>query len=55
MADLACLSRCYIAKLEHEKNSPTLDTVEALAVALQVEAKALLDHELAQNADDLCK
>lgn len=42
LADLAGLDRNYIGKLEREENSPTVDTLEVLALALQVDAEALV-------------
>ncbi|UCI10555.1 helix-turn-helix domain-containing protein [Mesorhizobium sp. B1-1-8] len=42
LADLAGLDRNYIGKLEREESSPTLDTVEMLALALQVEVEVLI-------------
>lgn len=46
LAGLAGLDRNYIGKLEREENSPTLDTVEAIAVALQLELGTLFDRDL---------
>ena len=42
LADLAGLNRNYIGMVEREVNSPTVDTLEALAKALKVEPTALL-------------
>jgi transcriptional regulator with XRE-family HTH domain len=36
LADLAGLDRNYVGKLEREENSPTVDTLELLALALHV-------------------
>ncbi|MGJ4859587.1 helix-turn-helix domain-containing protein [Labrys sp. La1] len=46
LAGLAGLDRNYIGKLEREENSPTLDTIEAIAVALQLELSTLFDRDL---------
>lgn len=42
LADLAGLDRNYVGKLEREESAPTVDTLEALAAALQIEAELLL-------------
>jgi transcriptional regulator with XRE-family HTH domain len=42
LADLAGLDRNYIGKLEREESSPTLDTLEVLAFALQIDATVLV-------------
>jgi transcriptional regulator with XRE-family HTH domain len=42
LADLAGLDRNYIGKLEREESSPTVDTLELLALALQIDAEAFL-------------
>ena len=42
LADLAGLDRNYIGKLEREENSPTVDTLEAIALALQVDVEWLV-------------
>ncbi|MER9061772.1 helix-turn-helix domain-containing protein [Mesorhizobium sp. M0482] len=42
LADLAGLDRNYVGKLEREENSPTLDTLEVLALALQVDVEKLV-------------
>jgi len=44
LASLAGLDRNYIGKLEREGNSPTLDTIETLALALQVEIEMLITY-----------
>lgn len=46
LAALANLDRNYIGKLEREENSPTVDTLEALALALQIDVEWLLRREL---------
>ena len=46
LADLAGLDRNYVGKLEREDSSPTLTTLEALAVALQIEVESLISREL---------
>lgn len=38
----AGLDRSYIGKLERELSSPTLDAVEALSSALQIEPEVLV-------------
>lgn len=45
LADLAGLDRNYIGKLEREENSPTVDTLEAIALALQVDVGWLIRRE----------
>ncbi|MER8834788.1 helix-turn-helix transcriptional regulator [Mesorhizobium sp. M0909] len=42
LADLAGLDRNYVGKLEREENSPTIDTLEVLALALQVDVEQLI-------------
>ncbi|MER8840740.1 helix-turn-helix transcriptional regulator [Mesorhizobium sp. M0684] len=42
LADLAGLDRNYVGKLEREENSPTVDTLEVLALALQVDVEQLV-------------
>ncbi|NTA14021.1 helix-turn-helix domain-containing protein [Agrobacterium tumefaciens] len=42
LAEFSGLDRNYIGKLEREENSPTLDTIEALALALQIDVERLL-------------
>jgi transcriptional regulator with XRE-family HTH domain len=46
LADLSGLDRNYIGKLEREENSPTLDTLEAIALALQVDVERLVQREI---------
>ncbi len=46
LADLSGLDRNYIGKLEREENSPTLDTLEAIALALQVDVERLVQREM---------
>ena len=46
LAALANLDRNYIGKLEREENSPTVDTLESLALALQIDVEWLLRREL---------
>ena len=43
LADLAGLNRNYIGMVERRENAPTVDTLEVLAKALQVEAVKLLE------------
>ena len=38
LADRAGLNRNYIGMVEREENSPTVDTLEALADALEIDA-----------------
>ena len=45
LADLAGLDRNYVGKIEREENSPTVDTLEAIALALQVDADWLIRRE----------
>jgi transcriptional regulator with XRE-family HTH domain len=45
LADLAGLDRNYVGKLEREENSPTVDTLEAIALALQVDVEWLIRRE----------
>lgn len=42
LGDLAGLDRNYIGKLEREESSPTLDTLEVLALALQIDVEILI-------------
>ena len=42
LADRAGLYRNYIGMVERQENSPTVDTLEALADALQVDAAEIL-------------
>lgn len=39
------LNKNYVGKLEREENSPTVDTLEALAAALQTDAKSLISRD----------
>lgn len=45
LAHITGYDRNYIGKLEREENAPTLDTLEALAAALQVEVELLIRRE----------
>lgn len=45
MANLASLDRNYVGKLEREENSPTVDTLESIALALQVDIEWLIRRE----------
>lgn len=45
LADLAGLNRNYIGMVEREENAPTVDTLEVLARALQVEPEQFLKPE----------
>jgi len=42
LAEFSGLDRNYIGKLEREESSPTLDTIEALSLALQIDVECLL-------------
>lgn len=43
LADLAGLNRNYVGMVERQENAPTVDTLEALAKALQVDPVRLLE------------
>ena len=43
LADLAGLNRNYIGMIERQENAATVDTLEALAKALQIEPVQLLE------------
>jgi len=43
LADLASLNRNYIGMIERQENAATVDTLEALAKALEVEPARLFD------------
>ena len=43
LADLAGLNRNYIGMVERQENAPTVDTLEAIAKALQVDAARLVE------------
>lgn len=45
LANLASLDRNYVGKLEREENSPTVDTLESIALALQVDIEWLIRRE----------
>lgn len=42
LADLAQLNRNYVGMIERQENAATVDTLEALAKALQIDAVELL-------------
>jgi transcriptional regulator with XRE-family HTH domain len=44
LADLAQLNRNYVGMIERQENAATVDTLEALAKALQVAPVQLLEH-----------
>lgn len=46
LAEFAGLDRNYIGKLEREECSPTLDTLEALSVAMQIDAERLIQRRM---------
>ncbi|MET0531399.1 MAG: helix-turn-helix transcriptional regulator [Microvirga sp.] len=43
LADLAGLNRNYIGMIERQENAATVDTLEALAEALQIDAIKLIE------------
>jgi transcriptional regulator with XRE-family HTH domain len=43
LADLAGLNRNYIGMIERQENAATVDTLEALAKALEIEPARLFD------------
>jgi len=43
LADLAGLNRNYVGMIERQENAATVDTLEALAKALQIEPIRLFD------------
>jgi transcriptional regulator with XRE-family HTH domain len=45
LAGLAGLDRNYVGKLEREVNSPSIDTLEAISLALQVDVEWLIRRE----------
>ncbi|TPM90602.1 helix-turn-helix transcriptional regulator [Mesorhizobium sp. B2-1-3A] len=49
LADLAGLDRNYVGKLEREENSPTVDTMEVLALALQVDVEVLIRRSIPRH------
>lgn len=46
LAHRANIDRNYVGKLEREQNSPTLDTLEKIAAALQVDVEMLIKRDL---------
>lgn len=46
LAEFAGLDRSYIGKLERELSSPTLDAVEALSTAMQIDVEMLIRRQL---------
>jgi transcriptional regulator with XRE-family HTH domain len=44
LADLAGLNRNYIGMIERQENAATVDTLEVLAKALQIDAVRFLEH-----------
>lgn len=42
LAEFAGLDRNFIGKLEREECSPTLDTIEALSLAMQISVERLI-------------
>lgn len=55
LAEFAGLDRNYIGKLEREESSPTLDTLEALATALQIDVEKLIARTMPTEARDRAK
>lgn len=45
LAEFAGLDRNFIGKLEREDSCPTLQTVEALSLALQIPPERLIDRD----------
>jgi transcriptional regulator with XRE-family HTH domain len=43
LADLAGLNRNYVGMIERQENAATVDTIEGLAKALQVDALRLIE------------
>ena len=52
LAELTGLDRNYIGKLEREENSPTVDRLEGLAAALQIDAELLIRRNLPTMLSD---
>ena len=52
LAELAHLDRTYVQRLERGRYSPTLDTVESLARALQMLPSELVGHADGSEGDD---
>ena len=51
LADAAGLDRTYISALERERYSVSLDTIERIAEALQIEPAALIAHSSVATDD----
>ncbi|MBW9075676.1 helix-turn-helix domain-containing protein [Agrobacterium deltaense] len=49
LAEYAGLDRNYIGKLEREESSPTLETVEALSLAMQIDVEQLIERHRPTN------
>jgi len=49
LARRAGCDRNYVGKLEREESSPTLVTLEAIALALQIEAEFLLKRDISRE------
>ncbi|AYM83977.1 helix-turn-helix transcriptional regulator [Agrobacterium tumefaciens] len=49
LAEYAGLDRNYIGKLEREESSPTLETVEALSLAMQIDVEQLIQRHRSQE------
>lgn len=52
LADLAGVDRNYVGKLEREESSPTIDTIEVLALALQIDETVLVSRAPPDVAHD---
>ena len=49
LAQLAGLDRNYVGKLEREESAPTVDTLEALAIALATDPPTLIDRDVTNS------
>jgi transcriptional regulator with XRE-family HTH domain len=49
LARKAGINRNYVGMLEREENSPTIETIEALALALEIDADRLLHDKTPLN------
>lgn len=49
LALIAGLDRNYVGKLEREESSPTIDTLEALAIALLADPQIFIDRDLTRS------
>lgn len=46
LAELAGLNNNYVGKLEREESSPSVETIEVLAMALEIDADVLLSFDI---------